>query len=150
MKSIEEIIREHRFFAGMDPAHLAFIAGCASNVAFDAGETIFRSGELANYFYIIRLGVVAIEAHDLRRGVIPIQTLQEHDVLGWSWLFPPYRWNFDARAVVLVRATAFDGKCLREKCNTDHDLGYELIQRFAGIMVKRLQSTRMQVMDVYH
>ena len=149
MKTIEEIIREHPFFAGMDQEQLRFIAGCASNVTFSAGEYIFRGGEQANHFYIIRHGVVNIETHDARRGRIAIQTIIEHDVLGWSWLFPPYRWNFDARTVTLVRATAFDGKCLRDKCNVDHDLGYELMQRFAGIMMERLQATRIQVMDIY-
>ena len=150
MKTIEDIIREHRFFAGMAPKQLQFIAGCASNVTFEAGETIFHGGESADYFYIIRHGVVTVEARDAARGSFPIQTIVENDVLGWSWLFPPYRWNFDARAVTLVRATAFDGKCLRDKCESDHDLGYELMLRFAGIMMERLQATRMQVMDVYH
>ena len=149
MRTTEDIIREHRFFAGMDPEHLKFIAGCASNVTFNAGEYIFRGGEAANHFYIIRHGVVSVEMHDQRRGRIAIQTLQEQDVLGWSWLFPPYRWNFDAQAMLLVRATAFDGKCLRDKCDADHDLGYDLMLRFAGIMMDRLQTTRMQVMDVY-
>jgi CRP-like cAMP-binding protein len=149
MKKIEELIREHSFFAGMDPTHLRIIAGCASNVTFNADECIFRGGERANHFYIIRQGVVAIEAHDSKRGRISIQTINENDVLGWSWLFPPYRWHFDARTVTAVRATAFDGKCLREKCNADHDLGFELMERFAGIMMERLQATRMQVMDIY-
>ena len=78
------------------------------------------------------------------------KAIVEGDVLGWSWLFPPYRWHYSARATTLVRMTAFDGKCLRDKCESDHNLGYELMKRFAGIMMERLQATRMQVMDVYH
>jgi CRP-like cAMP-binding protein len=70
-------------------------------------------------------------------------------VLGWSWLFPPYRWHFDARALELTRAIALDGKCLREKCEEDHDLGYELVKRVAQIIMERLQATRLQLLDVY-
>ena len=149
MKTIDVIIGEHPFFKGMQPEYIQFLAGCASNVTFNAGDMVFREGENADHFYIIRHGVIAIEAHDHRRGAISIQTVVENDVLGWSWLFPPYRWHYDARAMTLVRATAFDGKCLRDKCETDHSLGYDLMKRFARIMMERLQATRMQVMDIY-
>jgi hypothetical protein len=78
-----------------------------------------------------------------------IETIGEGEVLGWSWLFPPYRWQFDAQAVGLVRAIAFDGRCLRGKCEEDHDLGYWLMQRFAQVMSQRLQATRLQLLDLY-
>lgn len=149
MKTIEEMIGEHQFFKGMQPDDLKFIASCASNVTFNAGDYVFHEGENADQFYVIRHGVIAIEAHDHRKGSISIQTVVENDVLGWSWLFPPYRWHYDARAITLVRATAFDGKCLRDKCEADHSLGYDLMKRFALIMSERLQATRMQVMDIY-
>jgi CRP-like cAMP-binding protein len=71
------------------------------------------------------------------------------EVLGWSWLIPPYHWKFDARAIEQTRALALDGKCLRTKCEEDHDLGYELLKRFAQIMEERLQATRLQLLDVY-
>ena len=71
-------------------------------------------------------------------------------MLGWSWLFPPYRWHLDARAIEAVRAVAFDGACLRQKSIDDHELGYELMRRFAEVIVSRLQATRMQLLDVYH
>ena len=149
MKTLDEIISEHQFFKDMQPEYIQLIAGCASNVIFNAGDYVFRQGENADHFYIIRHGAVAIEAHDLRKGPMNIQTVVENDVLGWSWLFPPYRWHYDARAMTLVRATAFDGKCLRDKCDADHNLGYDLMKRFAAIIVDRLQATRMQVMDIY-
>lgn len=149
MKTIEEMIGEHQFFKGMQPDDLKFIASCASNVTFNAGDYVFHEGENADQFYVIRHGVIAIEAHDHLKGSISIQTVVENDVLGWSWLFPPYRWHYDARAITLVRATAFDGKCLRDKCEADHSLGYDLMKRFALIMSERLQATRMQVMDIY-
>lgn len=149
MKTIEEIIGEHQFFKGMQPEYVHFVAGCASNVMFHAGDYVFRQGENADHFYVIRHGVIAVEAHDNRKGPLNIETIVENDVLGWSWLFPPYRWHYDARAMTLVRATAFDGKCLRDKCESDHNLGYDLMKRFALIMMERLQATRMQVMDIY-
>jgi CRP-like cAMP-binding protein len=149
MKAIDEIIATHKFFKDMKPEYLQFVAGCATNTSFNAGDMVFREGDAADTFYIIRHGVVAIEAHEPKKGTVRIQTVVEDDVLGWSWLFPPYRWHYDARALTVVRATAFDGKCLRDKCETDHNLGYELMKRFAGIMMERLQATRLQVMDVY-
>ncbi len=125
------------------------IVGCAANVRFEAGEYIFREGEDANQFYIIRHGKVALELFTPERGVLTIQTLGAGDVLGWSWLFPPYRWRFDARALELTRAIALDGTCLRNKCDEDHNLGYELVKRFAQIIIERLQATRLQLLDVY-
>ncbi len=149
MITIQEIIGGHQFFSDMPPTYLELIAGCASNVIFNAGDYVLRQGENADYFYIVRHGAVAIEAHDHRKGPMNVETVVENEVLGWSWLFPPYRWHYDARAMTLVRATAFDGKCLRDKCEADHSLGYELMKRFAVIMMDRLQATRLQVMDIY-
>lgn len=149
MKTLDQILAEHRFFKGLEPQYLELIAGCSMNVVFDAGRYIFREGQNADRFYLIRHGQVAVETQDHRRGQVIVYTLHEDDVLGWSWLFPPYKWHFDARAVTLTRAIALDGKCLRDKCDSDHTLGYELMQRFALIMMNRLHRTRLQVLDVY-
>src|SRR5947207_2959185 len=119
MKTLEPILSEHPFFEGLDSRYLPLIVSCASNVRFDAGEFIFREGEEANQFYLIREGKVAVEVRDAG-SEIPIQTLQEGEILGWSWLIPPYRWRFDARALEPVRAFALDGRCLRTKCEADH------------------------------
>lgn len=149
MRTLETILAEHPFFAGLDPRYLQIIAGCATNVVFEAGQMIFREGEPANCFYLVRLGRVALEVHAAGVGTITIQTLDSGDILGWSWLVPPYRWHFDARAVELTRAIALDGECLRHKCEQDHSLGYELLKRFAEIITQRLQATRLQLLDVY-
>jgi CRP-like cAMP-binding protein len=110
---------------------------------------IFREGDEANQFFLIREGRVAIEVFSEARGPVTIQTLNAGEILGWSWLVPPYFWRFDARAVDEVRALALDGKCLREKCETDPRLGYELLKRFALVITRRLEATRMQLLDVY-
>lgn len=149
MQTLEPYLAEHPFLKGLDPHHLKIIVGCASNVRFDAGQYILREGEEANNFYIIRHGIVAVELFAAERGTISIQTIGEGEILGWSWLIPPYRWRFDAKAVELTRAIALDGKCLRNKCEQDHALGYELLKRFVHIITSRLDATRLQLLDVY-
>jgi CRP/FNR family cyclic AMP-dependent transcriptional regulator len=149
IKDMESIIKDHAFFQGLSPDYIKLIAGCASNARFNAEEKIFRSGEPADWFYIIRQGKVALEHWSPERGPITIQTVGDDDVFGWSWLFPPYKWQMDARAVELTRVFKLDGKCLRTKCDKDHDLGYELMKRFSAIIIERLEASRMQILDVY-
>lgn len=149
MPSLESLLVQHPFFKELAAPHLHLVLGCASNVRFNAGEFLFREGEAANQFYLIRHGKVALQMFIPQRGPITIETIEAGDVLGWSWLFPPYRWHFDAQALELTRATAFDGQCLRTKCDEDHDLGYDLMRRFAQVMTQRLQATRLQLLDVY-
>jgi CRP-like cAMP-binding protein len=140
---------EQPFFTGLPQQFSALISGCASNAHYAAGEYLFREGEDANRFWLIREGAVALEINAPERGAVTIETIEEGEVLGWSWLFPPYRWHFSARAVRPVRAVAFDGACLRTKCDTDPELGYDLMRRFARVIVERLQATRLQLLDVY-
>ncbi len=149
METLEPILSEHPFLKGLEPRYLKIIVGCASNVRFNAGQFLFREGEEANRFYMIRQGKVAVEIHAGKRGSIIVQTVGEGGVLGWSWLIPPYRWRFDARAVELTRAIALDAKCLRTKSEEDHNLGYELLKRFSDIVVERLDATRLQLLDLY-
>ncbi len=149
MKGLAELLAEHPFFQGLKPEHLEYIATCSTNVVFKPGEYLAREGEEADRFYVIRHGTVALELFVPHRGPLVIQTVREGDVLGWSWLFEPHRWAFDARAVTLVRALAFDGACLRQKCDQDPELGYELMKRFARVIAERLKATRIQLMDVY-
>jgi len=149
MQTLEPVLAEHPFFQGLAPEYLRVLVGCASNVRFEAGQQIFREGEEANEFYLIRHGKVALEVYVPGRGSITIQTLGVGEILGWSWLVPPYQWRFDARAVELTRAIALDGKCLRTKCEDDPRLGFALLKRFAHVMTERLQATRLQLLDVY-
>lgn len=149
METLEPILAQHPFLKGLEPNYLKLLVGCASNVRFSAGQYLFHEGEEANHFYMIRQGKIAVEIHAAERGAITVETIGEGDVLGWSWLIPPYRWRFDARAVELTRAIALDGKCLRTKSEEDHNLGYELLKRFSRIIVERLEATRLQLLDVY-
>jgi CRP/FNR family transcriptional regulator, cyclic AMP receptor protein len=149
METLEPILAEHPFLKGLEPRFIQLIVGCASNLRFNAGEYLFREGQEAGQFYILRHGKVAIELAAAERGVINIQTVGEGDILGWSWLIPPYSWRFDARALELTRAIALDGKCLRAKCEEDHQLGYEFLKRFSHIIAQRLEATRLQLLDLY-
>ena len=149
MERIETLLAEVPLFEGMGPAELELVAGCARNVRFEAGSVLFREGDRADAFYVVRHGTVAIEAHAPPRGAMTIETIGAGEVIGWSWLFPPHRWNFDARSLSQVRATAFDGACLRGKCEEDPAFGYDLMKRFARVMTERLQWTRLRLLDIY-
>jgi CRP/FNR family transcriptional regulator, cyclic AMP receptor protein len=148
-RSLESLIADAPFFEGVAPEVRTLLAGCASNVRFAEGERMFTEGEPAETFYVLRQGSVALEMFVPARGTAVIETIEAGEVLGWSWLFEPYRWHFDARALSLVRATAFDGACLRGKCDADPALGYDLMGRFAQVLIGRLQSTRLRLLDVY-
>ncbi len=149
METLDRVVSEHPFFHGMNDDQLHLVAGCATNVRFEPGQFILREGQEANQFYLIRHGKVSLEIYVPERGPITIETLSEGEVLGWSWLVPPYRWRFDARAMHLTRAIALDGKCLREKSESDTALGYELLKRFSLVVTERLQSARLQLLNVY-
>ena len=149
METLEPLLAEHPFVRGMSPSQIETIAGCASNARFEAGQYLYKDGEEANQFYIIRKGRIAIEAAPPTGNPILIQTYGDGEILGWSWLVPPYRWRFSGKALELTRVLMLDGKCLRGKCEKDHELGYELLKRFADILAGRLDSARLQLIDMY-
>jgi CRP-like cAMP-binding protein len=149
MQNLERILAEHPFFAGLDPGYLKVLSGCAENVRFARDKYIFKEGGAANTFYLIREGQVALEIFPPQHKPISVATVGVGEILGWSWLFPPFVWKFSARAVKDVRAIGLDGRCLREKCEADHNLGYETLKRFSRIMQQRLEATRLQLIDVY-
>lgn len=149
MEGLERILKEHKFFAGLNEEFCNLICGCAKNVRFEAGQYLFHEAESADQFYLIRHGRVALELSAPGRGAVTFQTLGEGEIVGVSWLIPPYRWTYDARAIELVRAIAIDAACLRRKCEADHDLGYEMMKRFVPVLLQRLEATRLQILDVY-
>jgi len=149
MRAIEDLIAQAPVFAGLTTAQLELIAGCGHNERVDAGAFLFREGAPAERFYLIRSGTVALEVHAPGRGQLRIETLDEGEVVGWSWLFSPYRWQLDARVLEPAALVEFDGACLRGKVETDNELGYLLMRRFAAVIVERLHATRLQLLDVY-
>jgi CRP/FNR family transcriptional regulator, cyclic AMP receptor protein len=145
--TLEPILREHVFFRDLPSKYFDFIVGCASNVVFKPDDLILREGEPADKFYLIRNGRVAILIE--HPGPIIIQTIGGGDILGWSWLVPPYSYRFSAKAVENTRAVALDGKCFREKCEKNPDLGYEVLKRLVKVLTGRLEATRLQLLDIH-
>ncbi len=149
MRTIEQYLPEHPFFAGLDGDALAIVSGCATNVSFAPGEFLFRQGQPANQFFVVRRGRVALQIHGPAVGTMVVDTADAGDVVGWSWLVPPYHWLFDARAVEPTGAVSFDGACLRGKCEDDPRLGYELMKAVSQVMLSRLTAARVRLLDVY-
>ena len=147
MKTIHESIRKYSFFDGMRPEHLAVLAEGAKEAQFNAGDVLFREGEPANKFYLLESGKILLEAHEPAGGTAPVKTLEAGDVLGWSWLFPPFRWHFQARAVEPSSVIVLSGANLLVSAERDHDFGYELMKRVAQVVIRRLQDTRKQLLQ---
>lgn len=149
MRTIEQYLPDHPFFEGLDAPTLALVAGCATNISVAAGQYLCREGDPADRFFVVRRGRVAIEVHGPSSGTLVLDTADEGDVVGWSWLVPPYRSTFDARAAEAAGVVAFDGACLRGKCEQDPRLGYELMQRVTQVMNERLVAAQVRLLDLY-
>ena len=148
-EDLRTILRQHPFLVGLSDEHMATLVGCASNVKFPEGEHLIQEGHVANTFYLIRAGRIALHIDMPGRGDLRIQTVGPGEILGWSWLISPYRWHFSGMAVTETRAIALDGECLRNKCEKDPHFGYEMLKRLAQVMERRLDATRLQLLDVY-
>lgn len=148
MDTLEPILKKHPFFEGLHPRYIELLTGCATNERYEADEFLFREGDEAVKFFIIRHGRLAVEI-GTPAGPILLYTHDEGDVVGWSWLFSPYHWHFSGRALELTRVIALDGVCLRTKCEQDPALGYEFMKRFSYKMMHSLDSTRLQLLDMY-
>jgi CRP/FNR family transcriptional regulator, cyclic AMP receptor protein len=149
VQTIDTLLPEVTAFAGMEAGQLELMAACAVTRVFGDGEYLMREGDPADTFFVIRRGSVAIETHVPQRGALVVETLHDHELVGWSWLVPPYRTQFDVRANGTAHTIAFDGACLRGKCDADPGLGYELLRRFSAVLLERLQATRLRLLDVY-
>lgn len=148
-EDLSELLQQHPFLAGLSHEHMQVLVGCASNVRFAEGAMIMHEGQMANKFYLIRAGRVALEMQVTGKGDLRIQTVGPGEILGWSWLISPYRWHFSGVVVLETRAIALDGECLRNKCEKDPHFGYEMLKRLSQVMERRLEATRLQLLDVY-
>jgi CRP/FNR family cyclic AMP-dependent transcriptional regulator len=132
VESLATRVALHPFLVGMKPRQLALLTSCAMTLQFNKGQVIFREGEPANRFYLIETGNVILES---RSGA-------SDSLLGWSWMFPPYTWAFTARAVEPTTVIFFCAATLREYCERDHSLGYELLKRMSSMMYQRARAAR--------
>ncbi len=148
-EDLSEIMRQHPFLAGLSFEHMQTLIGCASNVRFADDSTIIQEGQVANKFYLIRSGRVALQMDVPGKEPLRIQTVGPGEILGWSWLISPFRWHFSGVVVLETRAIALDGECLRNKCEKDPTFGYEMLKRLSRVMERRIDATRLQLIDIY-
>ena len=146
-QALHSLIERQPFFKGLSTEHIQVLAESAMEIKFEPGESIFQEGSPANRFYLILEGRVMLESEKKDRNLIPIQTLEPGDDLGWSWLFPPYLVQLSARALEPTKAIFFYGTRLREQCEQDHELGYQLMKRIAEVGTQRLQRTQERLME---
>ena len=149
MSEIAELLAAQRFLRGMQPKHLEVLAGASTLVTSPGGTLVFEQGSAADACYVLLQGSVALEVTVPGKPAMILMTLHSGDVLGWSWLFPPAEWAFDARAQSDVSAIRLDAEQLLDAKDADAELGYDLIQRFSKLIVQRLQATRIQMLDLY-
>lgn len=146
---ILETLTRHPFVQGLGAEHLRRLASEARSFTASPDEYLAREGQPAHAFYLIQTGHVAIGTHLGERGAVPIQTVGPNEVVGWSWLLPPFQWQFDARALDAVQGLAFDSATLRGRCEQDHELGYQILKRLVNVIGSRLAATRVQRLDIY-
>jgi CRP/FNR family cyclic AMP-dependent transcriptional regulator len=150
VKPVESVIAEHPFVRGFKPEHLRLLADSAMRMRYEADELLFREADPANRFYLVEQGRVSLESRGKDDAPVSVQIIGPGDVLGWSWLFAPYYWHFDARALDPTMAIFFYGTRLREQCEQDHDFGFEMMKRMTEVVAHRLHATRKQLLSVRH
>lgn len=148
--SIRDYVAEHAFFSGLSAGDLDALVEQARERRAGSGEVLFHQGERANNFYLIKTGAVSVEIPAITGPTLEIQRLGADKILGWSWLIAPFRWNFQARVIEDAHIFEFDGAALRDRCETDPRLGYELLKRFAGLMSERLEAARRKMIEEWN
>ena len=149
IQSTTEYLSAHEFFSEFSDDVLKFLCECSSTSEIKKGEILFRQGENADKFYVIRNGRISIEMPAIMGPTLQIQVLDKDQVLGWSWLISPYKWNFQTRAEENSELLQFDG-ALMARCEQDPKFGYELLKKFAGLMSVRLNAARQKMMDEWN
>ena len=142
-------ISAHPFFGVLTDAQLAALAEDAITETFTAGQRLFDEGGIADRFWLIERGNIALDMGIPGRGDQIVETLGPGTVLGWSWLHAPYRWHFGAVARVATTTIAFDAASVRRRCDTDPAFGYAMLRSFTPVITERLQATRLRLLDLY-
>lgn len=149
MKTIKDELKQHPFFEDFDDQDIELIAGCGKHEVFKEDEIIAHEQEDADRFYLIKSGMIGVSMPIPNHDNQIIQTLDDNEIFGWSWLFPPYKWTAQAIALKETHTISLDGKCLRSKLDSNPALGYKLMKRFSLLISKRLNASRLQVLDIY-
>ena len=143
------LLGKHPWMAGLTPDQAHLLGRHAHEIRLTAGQVIFSEGEYADRFWLIWDGQIAIVLDVPGRGTMLLETLGAGDSVGWSWLFPPYRWRFSAVAITDCRAVEIDGAAVRTLCDQDPALCAAIYRRVSAVAVERLQATRLRLLDMY-
>ncbi|HEY8521609.1 MAG TPA: cyclic nucleotide-binding domain-containing protein [Gammaproteobacteria bacterium] len=149
-RSVEARIAASPLFSGLPADDIAFLARHAKLRTLEPGEVLFRYGERARHFYLVESGHVTVEVAAVSGPALELQNLGPGLTLGWSWLIPPHKWNFQARAQTAAEVIEFDGEALRARCEQDPRFGYEVLKRFAALMSERLEFARRKMMEAWN
>ncbi|HZN19224.1 MAG TPA: cyclic nucleotide-binding domain-containing protein [Micromonosporaceae bacterium] len=149
MITVQNLLAEHPFLAGLNERQLDRLSAWAHRAPLHAERRIFEEGGRADRFWLIRSGLVELHAVVPGRGRVPVETLGPGSVLGWSWMFPPYRWHFGATAVEPALTVELKAAGVRRICTEDPVLGLDLTRRFMAVVVDRLQNTRLRLVDLH-
>jgi CRP-like cAMP-binding protein len=149
-KTIEKELANHDFFLGLEPDFISFLADCATARRVDSDKTLFRHGNRADRFFLLREGCISVEVAAISGPPLLLQRLTPGGILGWSWLIAPYRWHFQARALEDSEVVEFNGDTILERCESQPAFGYELLKRFSGLMSSRLAVAHEKMMDEWH
>jgi CRP-like cAMP-binding protein len=149
-QSTTEYLSTHEFFSEFNDDVLKFLCECSSSREIKKGQILFRQGEKADKFYVVRNGSISIQMPAIMGPTVDIQTLGKDQVLGWSWLISPYKWNFQTQAEEDSELLQFDGIAILARCEQESKFGYELLKKFAGLMSVRLNAARQKMMDEWN
>ncbi len=142
-----DTLSDHDFFKGLERSHLEFLAQCAQERELAQNELLFRHGDAAKNFYLLRSGQIVLEVPAISGPTLEVQHIGAEQILGWSWLIPPYRWGFNARALEPVTLWEFDGAAVIRRCEEDSAFGYAILKRFSALMSERLEVARQRMID---
>ncbi len=146
--NMSDFIKNHPLFKGIDEASTDWLASCAREHQYGAGDFLLQTGKPANHLFLLVRGRVSIEASPVgEKGAIIIQTLADGDTVGWSWMLPPYTWNLDARALERVQAVTIDAQQLRARLEKDIPMAAKLYRRFSEVMLHRIHAMRKQLYE---
>ncbi len=149
MKQLENIIIANENFKTLLPEHIEQLASRASIIDLETGAFIFCQDGRADHFYMITKGSVGLEIHASGWGTVTLQSLRSGDLLGWSWMFPPYRWHFDVKTLESTQVIAFDAATVRDHFKKDSDFGCQVMKIVATNMMDRIVAARLQILDLY-
>ena len=149
-QSTTEYLSAHEFFYEFSDDLLKFLCECSSTHEVKMGQILFRQGEKADKFYVVRNGRISLQLPAIMGPTLEIQTLDKDQVLGWSWLISPYKWNFQTKAEEDSELLQFDGVAILARCEQEPKFGYELLKKFAGLMSVGLNAAREKMMDEWN